>query len=431
MSVGSNVGRQVSVGPYWAVSGTAEVYTPTAPERAAGLAIGGNYDYQLANWLYKTQAENLGKVREQVVFSDVAPGFYPGGAVPTTGASYTGVRISTSDHSSYSHFVSGLNTSATAYEVFGYANISAGTVPTIVSNTLPVGFTLNDIAADGLGTRLVLAVGASGTAAAAYIATAANTWSSVGASYFPAAPGVLRKVRKLQVWAGGGNTGYSFVLGDNGTVFMKQGFDENTHTLKTPPTGMSTVNFRDATLATSGGVPFALCFGNSRHVMTITISSPPTHNVSVISNALPVSVSSVNAAACLGIGLNVVAGGVRTDGKAFVGVSNDGGGTWNEVPPEVHGITAAITDMQTTVQGGVMAVAGGALFGGFPDDLSPWKKLWETGVVTDLAAYGGDYSINDETKALVGTRIIVGVAGTTPARIAYGTPRFYAERNFP
>lgn len=421
----SYTGRQINVSPAWAVSGTAEVPRPDVSTKQAGLAIDGKYPYQTANWLFKTTGENIGGLRQHVVFSDVLPGFYAGGTIPTTGANFDNVRICTDDSTGNSHFVAGRNTSAGAYEVYRFG--ATGGAGVLYSNNLPAGFTLNDLLGDTLGTRHVFAVGSLAGASAAYIATAINTWSDVGATYYPNAPGPLHRVRRIVA----NGTGYLFTVGDNGTVFMKQNTEPGVSTIKTPPTAMSAANFRGIAAGVTAGAYYALLFGDSRHVMTVTLTSPPTHNVGVHTNALPSSVSSVNAAVVSASGAFVVAGGVRTDGKAFIAVSENCGASWDEVPPEIHGITAAITDMTVTIQGGLLAVAGGALFGGFPEPVTPWKKMYEGGWVSDLVNYGGDHLTDNEVSNSVGRRIYVGVTGTSAPRLPYGYPRFYVERTLP
>ncbi len=418
----SIAGRQIYTVPAWATSGTAEVVTPAQATRDAGLAIGGEYPYQTANWLYRTHGENLGEVRDRIIFSDILPGFYAQTAIGTTGAGFTNVRVCGGDAfgTSPSYFVSGLNTSANAYEVYAY---TAG-APTIYSNTLPAAMVVHDIIGDTSGNNRVMVVGASGTTGKAYRASAANTWTDVTATLFSGVTTALRKIVRMNT---GGSTSVDFmaVVGDAGQVFVQNNFNLQAGFAQvTPPTGMSAVNFGAAAVSGNpGGTAKLLFFGDSRHIMTYAF---PT--VAQISNAFPSSVSAIAGAAGINTDSYMVAGGSRTDGKGFIAYSTDKGQTWSEIDPDIHGIASPISDLKVTQQGGFVAVAGGTLYGGHPDELNAWKQLTTIANVTDVTMIGNrDCQLGEEPNlntVMTAAQIIIGVHGTTPARVAFNKSRW-------
>lgn len=413
--------------PQWAISAAAEVVRPLQSTRDAGLAIDGRYPYQTANWLFRTLGENLGEIRDKVIFSDVLPGFFAQTAIGTTGATFTNSKVCTGDIStSPDYFVAGLNTSASAYEVYGY---TAGT-PSIYSNGLPVALVVNDIVGDTSGVNKVMVIGASAGIGKAYRASAANTWTDVSAVLFSGVTGTLRKVVRMNLSNNGSND-YQAVVGDNGQVFLQNGYSLNAGYGKvTPPTGMATVNFMAGACALSGSVFSSpvyrmLFFGDSRHVMSYNLST-----ATQVSNALPVSLSAVASATVMENASIVVVAGSRTDGKGFIGYCTDKTGTtFVEIDPAVHGIPVPITELRTTGQGGLVALAGGTLYGGFPDDVNAWKVLSNLAALTDIFVAGNyDAEIGAELdfrRAYGATQIIVGIPGTTPVRLCYAKSRWF------
>lgn len=428
--------KQINVSCAWAVSGTAEAVRPVQTVRDAGLAIDGKYEYQTANWLYRTIGENIGELRDRFVFNDAFAGFATPAAIGTTGAGFTSVKVCNGDaNAANGYFVAGLNTSANAYEVYSYDNAGA---TAIYSNTLPAALVVNDIVGDTSGINKVMVIGSSGTGGKAYRASAANTWTDVTATLFsPAASAApLRRVERMSLYASSFGD-FTAVMGDKGQVFLQNvssGFDlNNTFSGITPPTGMSTVNFGAAAFAMSGasytGATWKmLFFGDSRHVMSYAF--PTTVQ---LSNVLPSSVSAVNAATNMERASIIVAGGSRTDGRAFIAYCSDlVGSVWSEIDPDVHGITSPITELRTNGQGGLLAIAGGKLYGGFPDDGNPWKQLSTLSGLTDVVIAGYNnrqVGIEQDARATFpAMSLLVGIPGTTPVRVGYGKSRFFAGR---
>lgn len=425
--------KQINVGPAWAISATAEAVRPVQAVRDAGLAIDGKYEYQTANWLYRAMGENIGELRDRFVFADAFAGFFAQTAIGTTGAGFTGVKVCTADaHASNGYFVAGLNTSSNAYEVYAYDN--AGT-PTVYSNTLPAALVVNDIIGDTSGNNKVMVIGSSGSGGKAYRASAANTWTDVTATLFPAAASAapLRRAERMSFF-GNGFGDYTFVVGDSGLVFFQQAFNINSGFAQAAaPTGMAAVNFKAAAFTMNGATYQSaswtvFLFGNSRHVMTYAF---PT--TTQLSNVLPSSVSAVNAATNMERASIMVVGGARTDGRAFIAFCSDlVGSVWTEIDPDVHGITSPITELRTNGHGGLVAIAGGTLYGGFPDEGNPWKALSSLAGLTDVVVAGyNNRQIGTEEDAQVvfpAMSLLVGIPGTTPVRVGHGKSKFFAGR---